>query len=559
MDILGEVLAIMVLAAGGAAAVVAFLWLATFSWFERLVEGVFWLMGGMLCASVYFLLVWGLAFRGPISMFLSAALSGLVQFVPPMILEGSNKNFRRWALYVVWLYFWVTVLVGWQAGWLGLAFITLPALLVTGLGLFFVAGFILPSPFLDSDLYRGERPAPDPKAVPTFDQEVRDFFALLRHSRNRELRKRWFEHRRSALRCLVTYTLGTNYPYYVVVDEKIRERTEEVRSWLEEEERRVQRVGGDPFGGFLAGPGIVLTDCDHAVALSTGLRFKGAKGPGVVFTGMSARPEHVVDLRVQLRAFPVRAWTKDGIEVKVTTFIPFQIGTGKEVPALGKGFPYRSSDVFKAVCAQLVEHVGPSQTADSLEEHAWYDLPQLAGERIVREAISRYEFDDLYEPFELRQDAGQDSRSQIARELREGLDRVLPDWGIQRIGGGIGNLEPVAKERVIDQRIEAWRADWTRKIMRKRAEGQFRRIRLVEQARAQAQIDIILSIGKRIESLRSSGAPVPMDAVVLYFVEVLEQLADRPALRKLLPRDTGNIIQLARGTVGRGPADEEGE
>lgn len=549
MEILNDMSILMTLVVGGTVVLVAFLWLVTFSQRDIFIVGAFWLSGGVLCALIYLFLVSYYSLRGPIIIFSITLLTGLVQFLPLSMMEPTNKWIRRWIPYVVWLYFWVTALIGWRYGWLGLLTISLPALLIAGAGLFFVAGFLLPFP--EQDLYRGKRPAPAAGDMPTFGQEILDLFALLRYPENRELLKQRIDQRRKALRCLLTYTLGTHYPYYVVIDEKIAERTEGTRTWMTEEEKLVKWVDGDSFGAFLSGPGIVLTGCDQAVVLSTGLKFKGAKGPGVIFTDMSDNPAHIIDLRGQLCAFPVRAWTKDGIEVELVTFIPFQIGTGKGKPALRRGFPYRSSDVFKAVHAQLVEHVDPSQVPENLKQHEWYDLPQVVGERIVREIISRYEFDELYAPFELHEDAGQHPRSQISEKLGKKLDQVLPDWGIQRIGSGIGNLEPVDK-RVIEQRIEAWRADWAREIMLKQAAGQSRRLRMVEQARAQAQIDLILAIGKQIERLQVVGAPIPMDAVACYFIEVLEKLAGRPALRQFLPIDTGNILQRARGAIATG-------
>jgi len=303
----------------------------------------------------------------------------------------------------------------------------------------------------------------------------------------------------------------------------------------------------------MAGPGIILTGCDHAVAISTGIKFKGVRGPGVIFTGMSERPAQVIDLRVQLRAFPVKARTKDGIDIDVFTFTPFQIGTGKEVPALGKGFPYRTSDVFRAVHAQQMVHVDPSQVPESLQKHAWYDLPQVAGQRIVREIISRYEFDDLYAPFDLHEDASQDPRARISAKLAKELERVLPGWGIQRIGSGVSNLMP-ADERVLEQRIEAWQADWARRIMLRQAAGHSRRLRLVEQARAQAQIDIIMAISERMEQLRSAG----VDGVARHFIEVLERLIERSTLSRFLPRDTDAVLRGARGMLGAksaGPAE----
>ncbi len=555
-EILNDISILVTVVVGGTVATVAFLGLAMFSRRDGLMVLTIRLIVGAFCALVYLGLAMRFSLSGPMVVFLSALIAEPLQIPLSYVWMPTNKWFRRWVPCVVWLYLWVTALIGWRSGWLGLLIVTLPALLIAGLGLFFVAGYLLPFP--KQDLYRGKHPAPGARGIPTFGQEIRDFLDLLRYPQNREARKQCIEQRRKALQCLLTYTLGTNRPYYVVIDEKIAERAEGTTTWLTEEEKLIQRVDGAIFGEFLAGPGIVLTGCDQAVAISTGQKFKGAKGPGIVFTGYTDLPAHVVDLRVQLCAFPVEAWTKDGIAIRVTTFIPFQIGTGKEEPALGQGFPYRSSDVFKAVHAQLMEHVDPSQVPESLEEQKWYDLPRLAGERIVREIISRYEFDELYTPFELHTDLGQDPRSRIGKEMREELNQTLPGWGIQCIGCGIGNIVPV-DERVIEQRIEAWRTDWARKIMLQQAAGQARRLRLVEQARAQAQIDIVLAVGRRLERLRAAGGPVPLDAIVLYFVEVLEELAGRSALRKLLPGDMDTIIQRARGAIGRGPAGAEGE
>jgi hypothetical protein len=365
--------------------------------------------------------------------------------------------------------------------------------------------------------------------------------------------------RRQTLRCLLTYALGTNYPYYVVIDEKIKYRMEEERTWLTGEERLIKRVEGDSYGSYLSGPGMVLTGCDHAVVISSGTTFKGAKGPGVVFTGFADAPTQAIDLRVHLRAFPVEAWTKDGIAVKVLTFIPFQIDTGKEKPALGKGFPYHASAVFKAVQAQPMVHEGASQMPEDIKHLLWYDMPQLYGERIMRDLISRYEFDELYAPFKLYDDFSQHPRAQIAKALREKLDQELPEMGIRRMGGNIGNMDPVDEE-VLGQRIRAWRAEWMREVMQRQARGQSTRLRLVEQARAQAQTDIILDIGNRMRQLRDAGEDTRLDAVLGYFVEVLEQLAGRKELRQLLPGDMDMIIRTLRSVASSSvPILEEGE
>ncbi|MEA3340891.1 MAG: SPFH domain-containing protein, partial [Chloroflexota bacterium] len=523
----------------GTAAIVALLKLAEFSERDKATFRNAWFQGGMFCVLIYFPLAWRFSLNSPALVFLLILIVGALSFLR---LGPNYEDFRRWIPYLVWVYFWSAGLIGWRAGWVGVLLVTLPTILAFGLGLFVVSGFLLPFPKPNIERRNLPKPPTEGIVIPEFKYELYDFWALISYPENKKARQQWFEQQRKALRSLISYTLGTNYAYYVVVDEKFNRRTEGDRTWLTAEEKLIERSGGDVFREFMAGPGIILTGCDHAVAISTGTTFKGVRGPGVIFTGMSERPAQVIDLRVQLRAFPVEARTKDGIDINVFTFTPFQIGTGKEIPTLGKGFPYRASDVFKAIHAQQVVHYkNPSQMPEDLQKHTWYDLPRVAGKRIMHEIISRYTFDELYAPFELYADTNQDPRSRIGTELKEELERVLPEWGIQRIGSGISNLMP-ADERVLDQRIEAWQADWARRITLRQAAGQSRRLHLVEQARAQAQIDIILSISEQMEQLRGAGA----DAIARHFIEVLEDLIEKSTLGRLPSQGTNNVIQRAR-------------
>jgi hypothetical protein len=556
--ILQGVVSPLLLAAVGAAAIAALLWLANSSRREIVTVAQLWLFTGFLGSFTYSALtflvpslesLWVLFI---ISLGTGPLLGSMIPHSP------KSKRFRWWVPYAVWIYVWATTLIGWRYGGWGLVYITLPALTITGAVFFLIAGFLLPFPTLD--LYRGDRDVSDAPSIPTFAWELKDLYDLLNYTENREARKELVERRRKALRCLLTYALGTQYPYHVVIDEKIKERIKGDRTWLPWDEKLVKRLDGDAFGSFLAGPGIILTGCDHAVALSTGLTFKGAKGPGVVFTEMSDHVCQVIDLRVQLRAFPVEARTKDGIGISVFTFTPFQIGTSRDKenpkkPHLGEGFPYHVPDVFKAIQAQQVEHEDPSQVPKDLKRIEWYDLPQLIGERAVREKITCCEFDDLYAPFELRTEAGQrDPRSRIGDALREALEAELPDCGLQRIGSGISNLEPV-DSRVIRERIESWKANWRRKIMLQQATGQSKRLRLVERARAQAQVDLILKIGQQIEEFRSAEGTVPMDAIAAFFIETLEGLTGGQAPRQFLPTDTDTVIQRAYGAVAESQGD----
>jgi len=239
-QLLNDLLILTTLVVGGSAAVAGFLWLAGFSKDVRTeVARSKWLYGGALCVSIYFVLAWRFLLDSPIILLLLTLAIGPLLF---LYVGPYHEKFRRWIFYVVWIYFWIAALIGWRGGWMGVLLVTFPALLVAGLGLFVVAGFLLPFPKLE--LHRGNHPPRSREgiAIPTFKEEREDFWLLLRHPDNREVRKQWFERQRQTLRALVSYTLGTNYAYYVVIDEKINRRTEGNRTWLTEEEKLVERI-----------------------------------------------------------------------------------------------------------------------------------------------------------------------------------------------------------------------------------------------------------------------------------------------------------------------------
>lgn len=353
--------------------------------------------------------------------------------------------------------------------------------------LFLLGGFLLPFPPPDRSLSRSER-----------------------------LRRRWKESQR-VFKILLDVLMGQNYPFWVVTDEP------------REEDKIEERGKGDALAMFAIGNGIIISDCDHAVAVSDGIRFKGAQGPGLSFTGFADRPMRTLDLRPQLRAFTVQGLTRDGIQVKVLAFTPFQIDRGEQQPRLGEPFPYRKSAAFRAVHAQMMAVAGgPDHPL-----HAWDELPQLYGTRILQDILAQYNFDDLY-----RYDPGEEPpRVRIAREFRDRLRAELEPLGIQLIGGGISNLLPV-REEVLQERVRNWRAEWVRRILIQQAEGQRERLWRIEQARAEAQAHLILALGEQLAELDRPDTPVTPQKIVDQFLKILEEMTQQPLMRRYLPRET---------------------
>jgi hypothetical protein len=165
----------------------------------------------------------------------------------------------------------------------------------------------------------------------------------------------------------------------------------------------------------------------------------------------------------------------------------------------------------------------------------------------VQNVLSHYRFDELYGPlFDM---ASETPRERIAREYRERLKKELLDMGINLIGGGISSLLPVQDE-LLTQRIRAWQADWSRRVVLKQAQSRTEWLQRVERARAQAQADLILALGERLASLGQPDALVSPERILPQFLRILEEVAAQPALQRYLPRDTGQDVRRLRETIG---------
>ncbi|MBN1139180.1 MAG: SPFH domain-containing protein, partial [Anaerolineae bacterium] len=318
-----------------------------------------------------------------------------------------------------------------------------------------------------------------------------------------------------AFRSLVTFNLGTNFPYYALEDREI-----------------TQRVSGNPYGRVFAGPGIVLTDPAHAPVLWDGLNFTNVGQPGLTFTKRFETIYQTADLRPQLRSFFVDAITKDGIRIRVLTFIPFRLNWDGEEPKLRGSFPCDKKRIFKAMWAQPVE---------SGQKRAWDEVVVITATRILRQIIGQYRCDELCECF----DPGKDPRGEIREELKKRLAKELQEYEIELVGGGISNLEP-EQSSVIEQRIKAWQAEWERKIQTVTSEGKANAIWEVERAHAQAQAALIAAVHNVVQERPGIDPELLTKIAALRFIEALEDMACTPRVQEALPEGTAETMGYMR-------------
>ena len=387
---------------------------------------------------------------------------------------GKSFGGERGSVFVpaLWLGFCASCAVGyWAGGALGFLTITAPSLIILWGGLFLIAPHLLP---LDD-------------------------------------RSQWVK----AFRSLVTFNLGTNFPYHALEDREIKEH-----------------VKGNPYGRVFAGPGIVLTDPAHAPIIWEGLKFKDVGQPGLTFTKRFEIIYQTADLRPQLRSFFVNAITKDGIRIKVLTFIPFRLNCDGQEPKLHGSFPLDRKRILKTMWAQPVE---------AGQKHAWDDMVSITATRILRQIIGQYRCDELCECSE----PGTEPRVAIREELKKRLKEELQECEIELLGGGISNLEP-EQSGIVEQRIKAWQAEWERKIQTMAGEGKAYAIMEVEKAHAQAQAGLIAAIHGVVQERPGIDPDLLTKIAALRFIEALEDMACTPHVQEALPEGTAETMGYMR-------------
>ena len=332
-----------------------------------------------------------------------------------------------------------------------------------------------------------------------------------------------------AFRTLLTYALGTNYPYYAV-----------------ETTKPLLRLKGSS-SQFFTGPGIVVTGCDHTVVISDGMRLKRVNEPGFSFTGALETIAQVIDLRFQVRVFQIEALTSDGIRVRVLAQVPFRIDAGDAWPGLGRSFPFRKSAVFKAIQRQPVERSQEPRDGKIVEikqRRDWDEMVSIVASRILRRIIGEYSFDDLCAPYQPQRDP----RREMTAKFRYQLKEESGTMGIQVLGGSLGNLLPV-DDKLLQQRIANWQAEWDRRIAAEVGKGEADYIRMVESARAQAQAEMIRTVSEGFERAGGVDENVATEVIALRFIEALERMIKNPGVQETIPVSAHESLEAIRRAV----------
>jgi len=307
----------------------------------------------------------------------------------------------------------------------------------------------------------------------------------------------------NAFRSLLTFALGTNYPFYVIEDWHTRERRDDALP--------APRVPGNPFSRFFSGPGIVLNDANHTAVLWDSINYRIAH-PGLNFTQTFEQLFAAVDLRPQLRNATIKAETADGIATSTFVFMPQKIAAGSQSLQLGASYPYDEEALLQAVCDNAyVEHHFSRNTENLADEQLqrirWDALSQMLAPPILRDLILARKCDDLHQSGTARREIA----DEFVRRLREQLAQV----GIELVGGGLSNIN--VPQEVAKQRIANWQAKWKRQIEIELGK---------EDAEVAAQLDPIwaraqLEVYSDLAQILKQAGDLDLDTIALQLVDAL--------------------------------------
>jgi regulator of protease activity HflC (stomatin/prohibitin superfamily) len=295
----------------------------------------------------------------------------------------------------------------------------------------------------------------------------------------------------------------------------------------------------------IGGPGWLMVGEKSAALLERGARFTRIVGPGGHRLAPHERVRGTADLQIQTRHQREKTLTKDGIPIDVDVDLTFRLSEkdidgdsqteppptplgpimrlrrllGLHVPAslLEAARPHRFSReaVRRVVYESSV--FGPDQqvewTASFATVRAGDISDQLAELRL--DELSSPEDPDMHPLVEIVQKGLQDARRAAA--AINGIDVLNMTMGLIEAPSDI-------KHTLDDQRIDNWQIEWRRRARLLEAEGQAKAFQVLEEARAEAQANMIQALTEGFRIATENNPDASTEVIAMRFIDALEAL-----------------------------------
>lgn len=298
------------------------------------------------------------------------------------------------------------------------------------------------------------------------------------------------------------------------------------------QEQALLRVGG---------PGRIVVPNSDVVVTEYNGHFCRVLGPGAQMLLPFEYVRSMLDLRAHDREADVTGVTQDGVELTCNMAVTFRLSNDdrffsaedelnqapqqeSQRPTRDRPYPYGEKAVRAAAYAESVDGSGRVST--------WTSLPLIVATGQLRRALAENRLDALFDP-EAREPA---PHPELLKWVQDNTRHTLRQSGIELITLRMGPLRP--PDAVTSQNLSGWRSYWEKEQRKRQAEGRAAAVSTIEEARTQAEVEMLRAIVEGIQrARRESSAELAQEIVALRLVEALERVA-HSAQQVVIDEDT---------------------
>jgi regulator of protease activity HflC (stomatin/prohibitin superfamily) len=270
--------------------------------------------------------------------------------------------------------------------------------------------------------------------------------------------------------------------------------------------------------------GIVLRQDSAIVLESGGVLTRVIRGPGFPQLQAFEKIWDIIDLRPQRWPFKVSAVTRDGIPIDYEVAVKFQVGPTDD-------------DIFKAATCKWIRdawRTEPDRMMDWPKRVIISDTEGTMRNRI----LAKYDLDELLD-------------IQVRQQIRQDLFEILKVGSARDFGVEIMEvtLEDVTFQgQVLEEWAKTWKMQRDLEIAKIEADERMQEIKLLERAHSQVRQEMLNSAVKTLNTMAKRRKRVPVDYVLLSFIDMIEHTAETQRL--FIPEDSLAKLEKLKKELG---------
>lgn len=309
------------------------------------------------------------------------------------------------------------------------------------------------------------------------------------------------------------------------------------------------------WGRWFGGPAILVIHDGVAVYLERGNTFSRVVGPGEPMPLLERHEKitSIVDLRPQVRSGEVTPWTKDGIHITLELRVEVQINATLNTQ---KGSLLKLRYPFDPLAVKAAVELSATKTSPdgTLIEATWLESAWGSITGAVSAFVAGHSLDELFLAPQIDPPTHLNRQKNVTKENVEQIlsqkiseqvmDKVQP--GLQKSGIKALNIQitkVTMPEEVQSLRTKYWESIRGIISAQRNSRAEAERIRIREQAHADAQRTILMAITQKLENIDADNMTEPL---ILSLSGLLDHGLDDPLIRPWIANESFTVLEKMR-------------